>query len=326
MAAPQLIPARPRDDALRLLDALVLEPSVAGSMRDAQLGELTTNYSGAFMAYGSWLGQDAIVKVGATPQELRWTRELARVDPDLIPTLYASGEALGSEPLAWMVMERCAHDLGWQWGGVGYGMLMEAGVRFQIAAREIAPPVGPEDVDPGPFFALARSALTCDPPAPGPAVELLARAESDWASVIDLCGVELCHGDLHAGNAVCRVAPPHPEARALLIDHAPAPMPWPSDPARCEIIYWPTQTPNGEPSLVHTMAAIRQRRGLAVPSPKDVDRLAALFLAWHVLRLWPHTAHRTHPGRPDYPKAAAAYIEAAARWVTAIDRSGTDDL
>src|SRR5687768_14563562 len=121
MAAPQLLPALAREDAARLLATLLADPAVSGRLSDAKPGELTANYSGAFMAYGTWLGQPAIVKVGATPPELRWTRELARIDPDLIPTLYASGDAIGDDPLAWLVMERCPHELGWQWGGVGYG-------------------------------------------------------------------------------------------------------------------------------------------------------------------------------------------------------------
>jgi hypothetical protein len=311
MVAPRLIPAHSRADAERLVRRLLAEPAAAGRLRDAQLGELSANYSGAFLVQATWDDQPAIAKVGATPREVQWAQDLARVDPDLIPTLYASGDALGDEPLAWIVMERCRHEVGWQWGGAGYGMLLEAGVRFQLASRRIAPPVGPADVDPGPFFALAHEALTTDPPAPGPAATVLANAERDWAWVVSHCRVELCHGDLHPANAVSRAAPPHPEARALLIDHAPAAMPWASEPARCEILYWRTQTPRGEPTLVHAMAAIRRRHGLEVPRPADLDRLSALFLAWHALRLWPYTQHRQI--RPEYPEAARAYVEAAAR-------------
>ena len=313
MAAPQLIPARPPEDAERLLRLLLQQPAVAGGLGDVRLVELAANYSGAFFAHATWLRQPAIVKVGATPREVRWMRDLARVDRRIIPALFASGDAIGDEPLAWLVMERCPHEVGWQWGGAGYGMLLEAGVLFQLAARKIAPPVGPADVDVDGFCALAREALACEPPPPGPAAELVARMPDDWSWVLRTCQVELCHGDLHAGNAVSRAAPPDPEARALLIDHAPLALPWASEPARCEIIYWPTQTPHGEPSLVHAMAAVRARHGLEVPRPADLDRLARLFLAWHALRLWPHARHRDFPGRPGYRDAVRQYVEAASR-------------
>jgi hypothetical protein len=312
MGAPQLIPARPSDDAERLARLLLAEPAVGGRLRDARFGALAPNYSGALMLEGAWDGGAAIAKVGATPREVHWMRELARVDPGLIPTLHASGDALGDEPLAWMVMERCAHEVGWQWGGVGYGMLLEAGVRFQLAARAIAGAVGAEDVDVEGFCALAGEALACDPPPPGPAERVVARMAEEWAWVLRTCRVETCHGDLHPGNAVSRAAPPDPGARALLIDHAPAPMPWATEPARCEILYWRTQTPRGEPTLVHAMAAIRAREGLEVPAPGDLDRLAALFIAWHALRLWPNASHRQLPSRAEYPEAVRGYMEAAA--------------
>jgi hypothetical protein len=256
-------------------------------------------------------GAPVLVKVGATPREVRWTRDLARVDPGLIPTLHASGDAIGDQPLAWLVMERCRHVVGWQWGGVGYGMLMEAGVRFHLAARALGPPLGPGDVATAAYCQRVRLGAAGGPPAPGPAETVLARMERDWEWVLAVCRVELCHGDLHPGNAVSRAAPPDPEARALLIDHAPQPMPWVYDPAYCEVVYWRTPTPHGEPTLVHAMAAVRARHGLEVPPAAELDRLATLFLAWNALRLWSHEAHRRH--HPDYADAARGYVEAAAR-------------
>jgi len=306
------------DDAERLVRVLLDDPAVAGRLRDPDMGVLKPNYSGAFMVRGTWTdepgdgaatGDPVIVKVGATPNEARWTRDIFQVDPGVVPTLYASGDAIGDEPLWWLVMERCPHVLGWQWGGVGYGMLLEAGVRFQLASRQIAPHFGPSDVRVRWFCDLVRRGLSADFPAPSGAKQLVANLEGDWAWVLSHSRVELCHGDLHASNAVTRAAPPDPRARALLIDLSPAALPWAYEPAYCEVLWWRTQTPNGEPTLAHAMAAIRERHGLEVPAPADLERLATLFLGWHALRFWPNERHRSHA--PGYEAAARAYIAAA---------------
>ena len=317
MATFAPMPARTVADAQRLIDLLLADPAVAGRLHAPQ--PRLRHDSGALMVYGTWTadpgdspeaGIPAIAKVGTPRNEVEWMRDLFRVDPGLVPALYASGLTLGDEPLAWMVSERCPYTLGWQWQGAGYGMLMEAGVRFYLASRQIRPRVGPSDVNSTRYFQGIRTALTADVPPPVGAEALISRFDEDWAWVLARCTVELCHGDLHPGNAVARRAPPHPEARALLIDFAPGALPWVYEPAYCSIVWWFTPTPNGEPTLVHAMAAIRERYGLAVPSPDDLGRMATLLFGWHALRFWHHASHRNH--HPKYEAAARRFVADAA--------------
>jgi len=209
-------------------------------------------------------------------------------------------------------MERCPHVLDRRWLRESWGhrpitTLLDAGVRFHLAARRIAPPVGPADVWRDWLNELVRRGATGDPPAP--AQRVVEHLERDWEWVLSVCRVEFAHGDLHLGNAVWRSVPSEPDALALLVDHAPYPAPWALEAARCEAVYW------GEwarhpiyPTTVHEMAAIRAAYGLEVPAPADVDRLAALCVAWEALGLW------SNPMRAGY-QAMAKYVATFTRWM-----------
>jgi hypothetical protein len=206
-----------------------------------------------------------------------------------------------------MVMERCPYRLDYTWGHRLYTMVMDAGVRFHMASRRIAPQVGPEDVPLARLTDMVRRSVENDPPAPGPARRVAERFAEDWAWVLSVCRVEFGHGDLHLNNAVWRTVPPDPEARALLVDYAPAPVPWASEAAYCQVVYWPGGTRHRvHKTLVHEMAALRAGYGLEVPAPEDVDRLATLFLAWNALYLWFRVAHR---------HGVAEYVETVGRWM-----------
>jgi hypothetical protein len=275
------------------------------------------------MVHGTWAGETealpAIVKLGAGEREVHWAMQLSRHAPDVLPGVYAAGYTLGGERLPWLVLERCPYTIDYDWfraerGHRIFTTLMEAGVRFHLASRRIAPLVGPEDVRVEWLSGLVRLALTCDPPAPGPrelVERVCGRLERDWAWMLSVCRVELCHGDLHLANAVWRTRPSEPDSRALLLDHAPYAMPWALEAAYCQAIYWggwarhPVYT-----TPTHEMAALRAAHNLEVPGPADVDRLATLCVAWQAMRLWPTTT-RYH-GRPKYESAVARWIEHAA--------------
>ena len=263
------------------------------------------------MVFGTWDDVPSIVKVGVPPNELRWTREVARVDPGVLPTLFASGDSIGEEPLRWLAMERCPHVLGWQFQETGYRLLIEAGIRFQRATRQVGPRPGPVDVDVNRFGRVLRQSLgTSDVPLPEGADAFAAAVERDVAWVLSVCEVEQCHGDLHPSNAVLRVPPPDPAARALLVDVSSSALPWAYEGPYAEVVFWPTPLPDGHPTMTHAMAAERRRHGMSVPSEEDVRRLSILYRGWHALRLWSHAPHRTH--HPDYEAAARRYIREAA--------------
>ena len=118
------IPPRTPEDVRRLMDLLLAEPSVFSCLHDLRSGALEANYSGATFLFGAWNNpagatmldgaargtvetQPAIVKIGATEREVRWSQQLAQHTPDLVPALFAASHRLGDETLSWMVMERC---------------------------------------------------------------------------------------------------------------------------------------------------------------------------------------------------------------------------
>ena len=252
---PARRPSHTPEEVARLARLLQAEPDIAGRLRDVAVNELQARASGAAMLYGTWdgttrlahadaLGTDAgdagkapasgpaIVKLGATAREVHWAPRLSRHAPDLVPHVYASGSTLGGEPVPWLVMERCPYRLDYTWGHHLYTMVMDAGVRFHVAARQVAPPVGPADVPLAWHFDRVRRAVTNDPPAPGPAGRVADRLADDWAWVLSVCRVEFAHGDLHLNNAVWRKSPPDPDAKALLVDYWPNPAPWATEPER----------------------------------------------------------------------------------------------
>ncbi|HEX2034815.1 MAG TPA: phosphotransferase [Chloroflexota bacterium] len=298
------------EDLDRLTHLLLRAPEVAGRLRQARPDEEGPRSSGATFLRGEWWAADgarapALVKLGAGEQEVHWAQRLARHAPDVIPTLYAAGHGLGDEPLPWLVMERCPLLMDYGWGDQLFTMLLDAGVRFQLATRRIGPPVGAADVAVERFCAQVRRGATSTPPAPGPAGELVEGLERTWRWVLSTCRVERCHGDLHPSNAVWRTAPPDPESRALLVDFIPQTLPWVSDAAYCQVLYWPAAPP-AYPSYVHEMAALRRAYGLEVPGADDLDRLTRIFLGWYAMRIWPGATHRH--GIP-------AYVAAVRRWV-----------
>lgn len=280
---------------------------VHGTWHPAGTGTATSGQTGPL---------PAILKLGAGEREVNWTTHLSQHAPDVIPTLYAAGLTLGGEPIPWLLMERCPHPLDSAWRRTPWfhrpiTTLLDAGVRFHRAARQIAPPVGPQDVWVNWFSDLVHRALASDPPPPGPVARVIERLPRDFEWVLSVSRVEFAHGDLHLANAVWRTTPDDTHARALLIDHACHPLPWAIESAYCRAVYWGNWTEHPDyPTTTHLMAALRTSYGLEVPSTADVDRLAALCVAWQALRLWPGTKH--FHNTPVYVDTVTHWVEAAA--------------
>jgi len=324
--APQRPAVRSPTETRRLMRLLERESGVAGRFRGAEISEVEPGWSGARMVHGTWDARDAsgesfpvIVKLGAGAREVHWATTLSGHAPDVVPTIYSAGYALGGEPVPWLVMERCPYvlDRRWlrePWAHLLVTSLLDAGVRFHVAARRIAPPVGPADVWVDWVSERVRRGATSDPRAPGPAQQVVEHLASDWEWVLSVCRVEFAHGDLHLGNAVWRIAPSGPDASALLVDHAPYPMPWALEAARCEAIYWGEWTRQPlHPTAVHEMAALRAAHGLDVPAPADVDRLAALCMAWEALGLWLNPMRARHQTMAKYVATFTRWLEDGAR-------------
>ena len=298
-----------RPEILAAIDRLVsVDEEIAGRVVDLRRDEQAWGSAGLHYT-GTWraTGAPVLLKLNVGADELFWVRWLAAHAPDLVPVLYASGERLGTQPalpLRWTISERVAYSmLGPDWEGHEFDMLLEAGVRFALAARSA--PAGhaglvTEETVRG---WLARG-LAANPP--GPAARLLDRLAEDWAWVIAVCPPERSHGDLHMCNVVTRTPPPVPSC-ALLIDPAPAVQPWAFDAARAQVLNSIDRQRVGYRGLVPRMAALRRAHGLPVPDGSALPRLAALTLGWYAVAFWAATPARQ--AIPDYAAETQRYIE-----------------
>jgi hypothetical protein len=120
--------------------------------------------------------------------------------------------------------------------------------------------------------------------APGPAERIMERFSSDGAWLLEVCGRQRCHGDLHLSNILFRPTG-RGQWQGVLIDFETRLRPWPFEAA------WP-QILNSEPhcqgcrQLVIKMAHLRQAAGLGVPSERAIERVSTLVLGWSALRVW----------------------------------------
>jgi hypothetical protein len=298
------------------LKRLVLtEPGITGVAGQIELDAQQWGQSGLhFSARHHTSGRSLLLKVNVPHDQLWWTRRLAQQHPEQLPHVYASGERLGDETIGWVLWERVAGGLHPGWHGHEFTMLLAAGVQFQLLARQHAS----DAAQAGALHELRVANLAkrlqagIDRAAPGPAAVLLQRLQQDWAWVMAVCESEVCHGDLHMANVLCREGPP--SGSALLIDHHPTRMPWACEAARLEIL-------NAEPTragcrgLVAQEAAIRVRHGLSAPNGTDLARLQAIMLGWWAIDTWAHVGPEPNPSWRDcavWHAENTAYITAAA--------------
>lgn len=293
---------------------VLAEPAIAQVAADLTPDPQSWGSSGLhFSARHPSSGAPMLLKLNVPADQLWWTKQLAQTQPTLLPHVYAAGE-LANEGLGWVLWERIAGGLHPGWHGREFDMLLDAGVSFQIATRNLAQLAEAAGV----LHTLQVSDLAerleqgINRAAPGPARQVLRRLSADWAWVSDTCETEVCHGDLHMANALCRDTPPH--GRALLIDFHPTRMPWACESAKPEILNADLARA-GCRGLVVKQAALRVRRGLAVPSSAELERLQAIVLGWWAIQLWASIGPDPDPTwrAPQIWQAEnAAYIAAAA--------------
>jgi hypothetical protein len=259
-------------------------------------------------------GEPALLKVNVARDQLWWTRSLAQAYPELLPRVFTAGEHVGGESLGWILWERVRNGLHPGWAGREFDMILEAGVKFQVASRTLASSAQAagvlaelrvEDLAERLEQGVRRA-------APGPADRVLQRVFEHWAWVNDICETEVCHGDLHMANALCRDDPP--DGEALLIDHHPTRMPWACEPAKPEILNAePTRT--GCRTLVARQATIRSRLGLSAPTGAELERLQAIVLGWWAIQMWAYIGPSPDPNwraRRVWHAENGAYVSAAA--------------
>jgi Ser/Thr protein kinase RdoA (MazF antagonist) len=298
-----------------------------GRLRDLAWFRSSWQRGGAATAFGEWLGNDGrphhvMVKLPVGPTEFRWTTQLAQHAAELGPTphVLASGTALAGYDLAWLVIERLdGHTLTHGWCRESLEDLLRAVARMQARAAAISPVSGhPSDPD---WDAMLHRAREIIRESPLPEAQhwkeserhvrrLLPTLAAKWAHrPIDTW----CHGDLHPGNAMWRVATPHqgtlnghgPQRDCVLIDLALVhPGNWVEDAVYLERQYW------GHADHLfgaHTVSLLgKYRRELGLPTEGDYGALANLrrVLMAACAPLW-----LAGEGNPKYLHAALETID-----------------
>lgn len=226
-----------------------------------------------------------VIKVGVAEAEMYWTKHLSSAAPDLFPKLFTVGhlpaQADGEEP-GFIVSERIPYTLtGPTWEGKQRDMLLDAGALFHQAARNVVT----RHVAPLPISEVKRWLPDgCSNNPPGDWQSIQAHAEEDYAWLRQACPFEVCHGDLHVGNALSRTPPP--DGTALLIDLNPVLQPWVFDAAWVEVVAWGDHSRLGTGYTIRRLAERRTSLGLDV-LPADVqERAGRIALSWLAIRIW----------------------------------------
>ena len=237
---------------------------------------------GALTGYATYrdeqdVEQSVVVKLPVPPTELRWLRRLQ--GHDVVPTLYASGEAVNGYDFAWVIMERLPHGpLGPAWHGNEFDLLVDVAARFHAAASNYDIDQPGRQKDWHAILKQARDAVQRNHlPQTQQWKEALKKANrklDKWIEVWEQRPInQWCHGDLHLANALTRREPP--QGPALLIDlaqvHAGH---WIEDALYFEHLYWPHRDHLNGRKLCSMIA--RQRRNLGLTVEDDWARLASV--------------------------------------------------
>ncbi len=221
-------------------------------------------------------GVAAVIKLDVDPIELLWTRALHELGTGLVPELFASGESLGSLDVRWLVHERMPFTLSHAWpDGIDVDMLIDTGVRFQMAAADIDLPVAWTYTEDG---LRRRLEAAIDTSEQAVANVLLDHLHENWSWLQEVCGEQTLFGDLITPNVAVRVGPPQ-WSDGLLLDVGAIRGPWPMDVA------WP-EGKNGRGhyrGLVRKMAKVRDRYGLPSGTDDEIERASALVMGWNML-------------------------------------------
>ena len=234
-----------------------------------------------FTARLSETSSPIIVKVGISPDELFYAQQLDKKEPELVPTVYASGR-LAEMDICWAAFELIPYGpLGPLWEGNEYDLMIEAGVKFQRLAQKIAPSEIARRNRNSFRQSLEQGA---EKNAPGPVHKILRNFDQQWDWLISVCSIEICHGDLHLGNGLSRH--PAPNGPAVLIDFSPLYQPWCFDAAYLQALSIGDRNRRNHSNLVKKMAHLRADFGLSTVRDMDLDKMQILTVGWFALAEW----------------------------------------
>ncbi len=270
---------------------------------------------GAVTGYATYRDEDetdqpVVVKLPVPPRERQWLLALQHAE-DVVPRLYAHGEALNGYDLAWLVMERLPHGpLGSAWGPAGFDLLVEAAGRFYAASRHVEPHGEPYQTDWPAVAERARKAVQAgsvpNQQRWNKALKKAQRKAKAWARTWhDRPCDDWCHGDLHLANAMTRQ--PAPEGPAVLFDFAHTRVGhWLEDAIYLEHLFWGRADRLDGRRLARQIA--RERKSLGLPVDDNWADLAQIKRA---LLAMTAPARLAHDGDPVHLAAALAVLEAS---------------
>ena len=185
----------------------VLHKSCGGRLSAINWFRTDWQRGGALTGYSHYRDDDgqnvaAMVKLPVPPAERLWLERLQAAG-DVVPRLFAHGQALNGYDMAWLVMERMPHGpLGAAWQGRQFDLLIEAAGRFYKATEPFAVDSPPPQRDWQAILQTARKKVS-DRALPDAQrwKKVLKSADSklrSWLSVWDDRRLDCwCHGDLH---------------------------------------------------------------------------------------------------------------------------------
>lgn len=274
------------------------------------VGELSHEWNTTlhFTARESGSGLPVVIKVGVTEAEMYWTAHLAAAGPALFPKVFAVDHLpaqANTGEVGFIATERIPYALiGPAWEGRQTEMLLDAVALFYQAARRVAPRhlsrLTIDGVNRWPTEGDSKN-------PPGDWRGVLAHAGEDYAWLQQACSFEVCHGDLHVGNALSRTPPP--DGIALLIDLNPILQPWVFDAAWVEVCGWGEYARRGMGHTIRGLADRRNGLGLDVLSADVQEKAGRIALGWLAIRIWDPDHLEFMPG---FKEAIEAYINSAA--------------
>lgn len=312
---PAAEPAGTGDASMGTLLEPVLRRACDGRLSTVNWFRVAWQRRGALTGYASYRddaghSNPVVVKLPVPPCERLW---LVRLDPfaDIVPRVYAHGDALEDYDLAWVVLEHLPHGpLGSAWQGREFDLLVEAIGRFYSASNQFPRHGEPQFKDWDTIFHQARQSVhdrsLAEAQRWNKALKKAHRKLKQWVATWQDRPVDhWCHGDLHLANAMTRH--PAPEGPALLLDFAHTRVGnWIEDAIYLEHLYWGRPHRLNGRKLTTQIAQQRKQVGLGVD--RDWARLAEVRRA---LLAMSTPAMLRHNGEPQHVHAALEVLERA---------------
>jgi hypothetical protein len=323
----------PKGDAhdLAVLLGPLLRQACADNLGPIEWFRSVHQRGGAATGFSTWRTHDArtipvLVKIPVSPTEHRWTTALGAGDVAqwserwslTIPTprVVASGTSLAGYDLAWIIEERLTGPhLPQSLDEASALDLLTAAADFQAAAMKVAPlETRPPSPDWDRILDRVRSLIRADAFPDARRWNEIIRKVQRVLPILrhrwDSRPINAwCHGDLHAGNALRRLAPDgtelaDPRHGCVLIDLALVhPGHWVEDALYLERQFWGHEKQLGI-KPVPTLARLRRERGL----PAD-DAYGDLAMVRRVLTAACAPAMLEREGNIRYLRAAMEIIE-----------------